>query len=234
MYLKKSIHPFLFTWGIYTMVLLGAVLATEQLELHRIMHVIHAPLMDAFFRTVTHLADGLVPTVIALALLFAVNLRAFLMVGGSCGISAIVVQILKRLFDQDRPFMYKEQLGDMHWVDGVTLHHHFSFPSGHATAAFSMCMALAVLIDQRNWSLALGVVAVVLAYSRVYLSQHFSEDILAGATLGTATTYGMYVLLDHTSLAGRSWQAWRPFTGSSSAHRGRHQNSGRCRGSDQA
>lgn len=208
---KESVHPFLFTWGLYTLILSVAVAGTDQLDLHREMHPYTSGAMDLFFSSVTHLADGLVPTILALILLFAVNVRAFLLVGMSCGLSAIIVQALKRVFAYDRPFMFKEQLGDMHWVEGLQLHHHLSFPSGHATAAFSMCFALAVLIDQRMWSLILALVASILAYSRVYLSQHFTEDILAGAALGTITAYLVHRMVDQDRHSTKGWLYKRPF-----------------------
>lgn len=209
---KKSIHPFLLTWGVFTVILLLLVMGTDQLELHRIMHGYTARWADRFFSAITHLADGLVPTALSIVLLFAVNMRAFLMMGLSCGLSAIAVQILKRVIAYDRPYMYKDRLGDLPWVEGLELHHHLSFPSGHATAAFSMCCALAVLIDRRVWSLVLCLGAVLLAYSRVYLSQHFTEDILAGAALGTLVALGVQQWLDRTAMKDKAWLQWRPFS----------------------
>jgi membrane-associated phospholipid phosphatase len=34
-----------------------------------------------------------------------------------------------------------------------------------------------------------------MAYSRVYLSQHFTEDVLAGAVVGTCTGIAVYFLV---------------------------------------
>lgn len=211
MQVKSSIHPFLLTWAVYVVLLLLAVIGTDQLELHRIMHAYTAPWADRWFTVITHLADGLVPTALSIALLFAVNMRAFLMMGLSCGLSAIIVQVMKRVMAHNRPYMFKDRLGDLPWVDGLELHHHLSFPSGHATAAFSMCFALAVLIDRRAWSLVLGFLAALLAYSRVYLSQHFTEDILAGAVLGTMVALGVQQWLDRSAWKSRAWLQWRPF-----------------------
>jgi len=202
---QKSINPFLFIWGVYTLVLGIAVVCTDKLDLHRAMHLYTSPLLDRIMSGLTHVADGLVPTAVALVMLAFRDLRAFLMVGLSCGGSAIIVQILKRTFVHDRPFMYKAELGDMHWVEGIDLHHHLSFPSGHATAAFSMCFALAVLAGRRLWGYLLGLLAVALAYTRVYISQHFTEDILAGAAIGTLTTLAVYHWLYHSHFAGRAW-----------------------------
>lgn len=201
----KGINPFLFIWGGYTVLLGVAVLCTEQLELHRAMHGFAGPALDGFFSWFTHVGDGWVPTALALSILFIRDLRSFMMMALSCGLSALVTQSLKHTVDHDRPFMFKDQLGDMHWVEGLELHHHLSFPSGHATAAFSMCFALAVLVDKRAWGYAFGLLAILLAFSRVYLSQHFSEDILVGGAIGTLTTVLVYHWLYRSPFSQRTW-----------------------------
>jgi len=210
---SRSIAWFLAIFLILAVPLVFGMIALEQLELHRLMHPFHSQRMDFFFRNVTHLADGWVPTVVSLLVLVFRDVRSFLMVGLSCALSAIVVQFLKRATfgDVDRPFMFKEELGDLHWVDGLELHHHFSFPSGHATTAFSMCFGIAVLLARPTWSITLALLAWVLAYSRVYLSQHFTEDILAGATVGTATAYAMYFWLYYSSFSAKPWLHRRAF-----------------------
>ena len=204
---KRSVIRFLTVTALLSIPLGIAVLRTDPLELHRAMHPMHSPTLDLFFRNVTHLADGLVPTVIGLLVLLFRDVRAFLMVGLSCSLSAIIAQVLKHgpYSSSDRPFMFKEKLGDMHWVDGLDIHHHFSFPSGHSTAAFSLCFALTVLIARPAWGIALPLLAALLAYSRVYLSQHFSEDILAGAIIGTATAVCVYQVLYRSRFAERKW-----------------------------
>ena len=150
MRITRSIAAFLIVAVAFAVPALIAVMSTEQLELHGWMNRHHPYWADRFFAVFTHAADGLVPTGLALLLLAIKDVRAFLMMGLSCGLSAIVAQFLKRVVfaDHHRPAKFQEQLPDLHWVQGIDLHHHFSFPSGHATAAFSMCLALAVIINR--------------------------------------------------------------------------------------
>ncbi len=208
----KAMTPFLWVWGIWTLLLGTAVLLTEPLELHRIMHPWRSPALDASLGALTHVADGWVPTILALLLLVFRDLRSFLFMGLSCGVSAIVVQVLKRWFDRDRPFMFKDQLGDMHWVEGLDLHHHLSFPSGHTTAAFSMCFVLALLIGRRSWAVLLALFAALLAHTRVHLSQHFTEDVLAGGAIGTITVLAVHHWLYRSTFAAKAWLGRRLFT----------------------
>lgn len=195
------------TWAIMAAIALGAVLFSDKLALHAAINMHHGAGADLVLGWITHLADGLVPTAIALVLLLFGTRRSFLMIALSCGLSAIMVQVLKRwVFDDiDRPSKFREALGDMHWVDGVDLNAFYSFPSGHATAAFSMCLALAVIHDRRWAAVPLALFAGLLAFSRVYLSQHFTEDVLAGSALGCITAALVHHWLYVSRFSQRSW-----------------------------
>lgn len=184
-----------------------------KLGLHAALNAYHAPWADILFANATHLADGWAPVIVSLLLLFLHGWRAFLMVGLSCGVSSLVVQFLKRVVfpDMDRPRMFLEQMDGLALVAGVDMHAHFSFPSGHTTAAFSMCLALAVVVGRRGLAAVLALTAVVLGYSRIYLSQHFLEDVLAGAAIGIVTALGMYVLLYRGGWSRAGWLGRRPF-----------------------
>jgi undecaprenyl-diphosphatase len=56
-----------------------------------------------------------------------------------------------------------------------------SFPSGHATAAFSAAALLSE--EDALWPLYYAVAAIV-ASSRVYVKMHHASDVVAGAALG--------------------------------------------------
>ena len=58
----------------------------------------------------------------------------------------------------------------------------FSFPSGHAGAAFAAASAL-YFERSRLWIPA-GVLAVLIAFSRLYLYVHYPSDVLVGAMIG--------------------------------------------------
>jgi membrane-associated phospholipid phosphatase len=209
---QKAMRNFIVIWASASIVLAVVVLSTDKMALHHLMHPHNSPLADAFFGLITHVADGFVPTAIALVLLFQRKLRSFLMLGSSCVASALITQFLKQVVfaTSDRPFMFKDKLGDLHWVEGLELHHHFSFPSGHATAAFSMCCALSVILARSSGGFILAILAFLLAYSRVYLSQHFTEDILAGAAIGTLTAYAVYRWLYISPFSRRNWLSNEP------------------------
>lgn len=210
---RSIVRWFAWTWLVLALPLAVLLLVSDKLTLHAAVNAQHTAWADAFFRHFTHFADGWVPTAIALLLLFISKVRSFLMVGLSCGLSAIIVQLLKHTVfsDMDRPFMFKDRLGDMDWVEGIEQYQHFSFPSGHSTAAFSMCMALAVVVGRTKLAAPFALLAALLAFSRIYLSQHFAQDALAGSTLGTLTALGVYWFLYQGPLSRKDWPQRKAF-----------------------
>ena len=209
---EQAVRTFLIGYAVVIVPAFIAVLLTDRFDLHGAVNLHHAASFDLLFRYGTHMADGLVPTIIALLLLLK-NWRAFLLVGGSVALSAIAAQLLKHgLFpDMDRPSMFLDRMPSVHLVAGVEMHHHNSFPSGHTTSAYSMCLAVAVLFAKRGPALALAFLAAGLGLSRIYLSQHFTEDVVAGATIGTLTAYLVYRWLYVSPFAARGWLDRSPF-----------------------
>jgi membrane-associated phospholipid phosphatase len=59
-----------------------------------------------------------------------------------------------------------------------------SFPSGHTMAAFGLYAALAFYAKKWYQAFGLFFLALLVGYSRIYLSQHFLVDVIFGAMLG--------------------------------------------------
>jgi undecaprenyl-diphosphatase len=67
----------------------------------------------------------------------------------------------------------------------VTVPHSHSFPSGHAATAFAAATVLARLVPRA--APALYLLALAIAYSRLYVGVHFPLDAVGGAAIGIAT-----------------------------------------------
>lgn len=63
----------------------------------------------------------------------------------------------------------------------------YSFPSGHATSAFVGAIMVSQIWPQAR--IAFWAIAILIAYSRMYLGHHYPSDIVGGALLGTAIAY---------------------------------------------
>lgn len=207
----RSARIFALTAALLGLPVLLAVLSTGQLDLHATINRVHAAWADPLFIYGTHLADGLVALAMGLVLLFF-RWRWFLLFTIGTAGSAIVVQFLKHAVfaDHDRPSMFMDGMPGLRLVPGVEMLHHNSFPSGHSACAFSVCFALSVIIGRGGWAAVLALIAAMLAWSRVYLSQHFAEDTLCGAFIGTIGAWLAYRWLYVGAFSRRPWLDGRP------------------------
>lgn len=189
------------------------VFTHDKLAMHAAINERHYAITDLFFRLVTHLGDGLVPTAMALYFLWRGTWRAFMMVGTSAALSAIVAQTLKRQFfaDMDRPFLFVDRMPGIDLVQGLELHHHFSFPSGHSTAAFATALALVVLFPGQRNAFIGALTACLIGFSRIYLSQHFTVDVVGGALIGSFTALVVWWWLFESAFARKQWLDRAPF-----------------------
>jgi membrane-associated phospholipid phosphatase len=169
------------------------VLSIPKPELHLFLNSAHGPASDGFFRVITFLGDGWFALVFSLVFVFY-RWRYFLMMILSFSISGRLGQLLKRLVfpGAGRPLAFLEEMQGLALVEGVELHTSLSFPSGHTTTAFAV-LVLAGLISRRRILVFTSILlACLVAYSRVYLSQHFLSDVLAGSVAGILSALFFY------------------------------------------
>jgi membrane-associated phospholipid phosphatase len=112
--------------------------------------------------------------------------------------SGLVAQLLKRnvFADFKRPTANIDNLRLIPEFFELKQNTAFSFPSGHTTVAFTLFLFLTLIVKNKKWGLLFGVLASLIAYSRVYLSQHYFIDILAGSIIGLAVTSISFYLFD--------------------------------------
>jgi len=103
--------------------------------------------------------------------------------------TALTAQVVKHIFDSPRPTLYfQSQLAHIHFVKGVEMLRLHSFPSGHTVTAFSTAVLFTYWAKNKFWGFPLLILAMCVGYSRMYLSEHFFEDVTAGSVIGTITT----------------------------------------------
>ena len=89
---------------------------------------------------------------------------------------------LKPLVARIRPYDLQETLG-------VTINlliekqHDFSFPSGHTIASFEACTVM--LLGSKKLGIPATLLAILIAFSRLYLYVHYPTDVIASVILGT-------------------------------------------------
>jgi membrane-associated phospholipid phosphatase len=148
---------------------------------------------DYFFKYITYIGDGFFTTAVVLAFLFH-KLKNSLLIASTYAISSIIAQIIKVIVAAPRPKLYFKGIYDLHFVQGVDEHSMFSFPSGHSASTCALVLSLTMLTDKRYLQIFLLVLGMLTAYSRIYLSQHFLIDVVAGTFIGVSVVlvYSMY------------------------------------------
>lgn len=175
----------------FLFLLIGAVIivVNSKAETHLAFNSFHNPFFDTLNTYTTYLGDGVTATLFILMML-AVKYRYFIIAALANVISALITQTLKQFIFDDivRPKKFFEGIQQLYFVPGIDNHMYNSFPSGHTTCAFALYLSFALMIENKFYKMLLLLLALLTGYSRIYLSQHFFEDVYAGSIIGVVTT----------------------------------------------
>jgi membrane-associated phospholipid phosphatase len=188
-----------------TCLIIKTIYSREQI--YFAVNNLHTDLGDALSPWLTDLGNGFALIILALIVGLFSYRKSFLLLTGYA-VTSLTAQALKFLFDMPRPYLYfQTQLGKIHLVKGVNMLSHHSFPSGHTVTAFSACLTLAYFIRNKYWDLLLLLLAIMIGYSRIYLSEHFFEDVTAGSVIGVfVTLFWLYWLDNRSFIHSDKWR----------------------------
>ena len=96
-------------------------------------------------------------------------------------VSNLVTEVLKYCVGRGRPFVGGEA-NAFHFSHFAGNPAYYSFPSGHATTAFALALAVSAVWPQAR--VAMAVYALIIAASRLVLLAHHPSDVVAGALVG--------------------------------------------------
>jgi membrane-associated phospholipid phosphatase len=168
----------------------------------------HNAFLDRFFYYVTFLGSSAMYALLMVVLVIMRSNNRTLLIGISSFVSmSCIVQGMKRIVfsDQLRPVALMPQHVHLYLVEGIVPDTDLSFPSGHAATVFTVACLVHLLMCKKSiwYSVVLFLGAVVVAYSRVYVCQHFYQDVYVGACVGTWATILVYFPL--ASWQGPDW-----------------------------
>ena len=106
--------------------------------------------------------------------------------------------ILKPTVARIRPYDYQEQLGIMINLL-IEKEHSLSFPSGHTIASFEA--ATAILLRHKKLGTAAMILAILIAFSRMYLYVHYPTDVIASVFLGIGLAFLASWIVNKTAAA---------------------------------
>jgi len=152
--------------------------------------------LDDFMELYTNAGDGIFCLVLAVLFILFVKIRHGLALAGTYALSGIVVQVLKRFIftEHQRPWAAYVTTEPVHLVNNFTPFTNNSFPSGHEATAFCMATLFIFIWPKMSpWiQTLLFILALLVAYSRIYLSQHYFIDIYAGSIVGVLSSMLIY------------------------------------------
>ena len=94
--------------------------------------------------------------------------------------------ILKPVVGRIRPYDFQEQMGVLINLL-IEKEHSLSFPSGHTIASFEA--ATAILLRHKKLGIAAMILAILIAFSRMYLYVHYPTDVIASVFLGIGLAF---------------------------------------------
>ncbi len=152
-----------------------------EFQILNALQKIHTPIIDILMCGITRLGDaGMIWILLCIVLLLMPKTRKSGMVLLAALLADLLIcnVILKPTIQRIRPF---DVITDIELLVKRPLD--YSFPSGHTAASFTSVMALYLAGEKKLWIPAL-VLAVLIAFSRLYLYVHYPTDVLGGMIIG--------------------------------------------------
>lgn len=140
----------------------------------------HTGILDKIMPIITKLGDvGIIWFVISIALIISKKYRR---VGWVCILSLFISSLigevfLKHVIQRTRPFNIVPGISLLVKKPITT-----SFPSGHTTASFAVAYVISKTI--KKFKPYVIILAVLIAFSRLYLFVHYPTDVLSGIVIG--------------------------------------------------
>ena len=152
-----------------------------EIEILNLIQYLRTPFLDDAMRFVTSLGNFSIAWVmLALVLILIPKTRKIGLVVMVAVIldSVLCNVILKNIFLRPRPCDVNTAINLL-----IPRPLGYSFPSGHTSASFAAVSALYFSGERKIWKAALAL-AILIAFSRMYLYVHYPTDVLGGIICG--------------------------------------------------
>jgi len=164
----------------------------SKTDIHYCINRHHSHIANLFFSDWTNLGLAIMIIPVVLILSF-VKLRYVIISIIGFLVTVIITESLKYLFYTPRPVtVFNEIHQTLYLVPDIEMHLWKGFPSGHTATGFCMFCLLALYTQNNFLKFFYFVVVFLIAYSRMYLSQHFLQDVYAGSIIGIGSALFAY------------------------------------------
>lgn len=204
----RKIRPLLYPYLILLALSILLMLIYTKEDLYFAINRKHTVFADVFFTYITNIGDANGCFLIAI-LVTLFNYRKGFLLATSYIVTFIVSEIIKHLVQAPRPhLLYVKKLSGIYLVKGVQMLDVNSFPSGHSVSTFTAAVVLTYVARKKWYGFLMFTIGVSVAYSRMYLSEHFLQDVTAGSALGILVTTIWLSIIDHQPFLGtKGWNS---------------------------
>ncbi len=161
--------------------------------LHNLHNAVQCSFLDKFMPIVTKLANvGIIWIIIAVILILFKKTRR---TGVTMAIALILGlifgnMILKPLVARIRPYDFDPSI-----VLLIPPEKDYAFPSGHTLASFEG--AVSIFLYHKKAGICAILLAIVIAFSRLYLMVHYPLDVISAVILGISFAYISYKVVTY-------------------------------------
>ncbi len=161
----------------------------------------HHPILDQLLYHLTRLPEVSLIVFVAVLAFFHERKTSLSVALGLlvCGISIYLFkQVLFSDFERPSVWIKAHQI-KMHLLQSIDLHSNGSFPSGHTLGAFA-ALGMSGFMSKNAWiQILFFILACGIAYSRVYVCQHYLRDVYVGALYGYGVCLLLFVIFNRLS-----------------------------------
>lgn len=147
------------------------------MEFLRLLEGIRTPFLDTLIGLITNLGEETIVVIVFCVIFWCISKRVAYGIGVAFFFSGITVQGMKICFRIDRPWIIDPSFQPV--PSAIEQATGYSFPSGHTQGAAALYGSLGAQIKQKLIKAGCFLLAILVAFSRLYLGVHTPLDVMA-------------------------------------------------------